>query len=78
MKAVDLIRAEQYRLQQTENTADSTGQLAGSFDDRVADALDELRVAMAITDAGKIRARLVVTGARIAQAIDILTEHSRT
>lgn len=40
MKAIDLIRAEQYRQQQENNTHDSTGQL------QEIDALDEIDAAM--------------------------------
>jgi hypothetical protein len=77
MRAIDLIRAEQYRLQQVENSGDSTG----AWGD------DALQVATAISllGGGSIpdpadedewpgMEELIAAGARIAQAIDILRE----
>lgn len=75
MKSVDLIRAEQYRLQQSENTADSTGQKAGLMDACLLSAHELIEHVLEVPLPPEYQIRtLVEAGARIAQAIDILRE----
>ena len=75
MKAVDLIRAEQYRLQQSENTADSTGQKAGLADACLMSAHELIEHFFEVPLPADYQIRMLVeAGARIAQAVDILRE----
>lgn len=75
MSAVDLIRAELYRQRQVENSADSTGVNDDDWATQAQNASINLRQAMdvAMTTDEAVR-YLVRAGARIAQAIDILTQ----
>ncbi len=79
MRGIDLIRAEQYRMEQTENTADSTGQQTDDFAQAIEVAFYDLRIVLALSDDDEIKKRLIRAGARIAQALDILKDQeSRT
>ena len=72
MKAIDLIRAEQYRQQQEENTHDSTGQTAEmDWMDALDESANDVGLFLDSYEVGNVDKRhLITAAARLATIID--------